>query len=278
LLIFQAASGIRHLQRIAYNQSTKRNPSERNFAMTARKRSKHRPKGDTPPDLVISCEHGGNQIPAEYRDLFQGAGDVLESHRGWDPGALELAVLFAEKWQTPLFSTEVSRLLIELNRSLRHRALYSEFTRELAVTEKEALLSSHYHPYRADIEQHLEKCFAHHGRVIHIGVHTFTPVLNGETRNTDIGILYDPRHGDERTLAEAWRQSLRNLAPHLRVRMNYPYRGAADGLTTYFRRRFGKRYAGLELEVNQRWPLHAPREWPEVQEILATSIAGLLGD
>ena len=37
-----------------------------------------------------------------------------------------------------------------------------------------------------------------------------------------------------------------------RVRRNYPYRGAADGLTTALRRLFKpKDYLGLEIEINQ---------------------------
>jgi len=39
--------------------------------------------------------------------------------------------------------------------------------------------------------------------------------------------------------------------PGLRVRRNYPYRGAADGLTTHLRRQLGPRYLGVELEINQ---------------------------
>ena len=41
--------------------------------------------------LLLTCEHGGNRIPPEYRALFRGATAALASHRGWDPGALALA-------------------------------------------------------------------------------------------------------------------------------------------------------------------------------------------
>ncbi len=34
--------------------------------------------------------------------------------------------------------------------------------------------------------------------------------------------------------------------------MNYPYRGASDGLTTHLRKRFHvNEYLGIELEINQ---------------------------
>jgi predicted N-formylglutamate amidohydrolase len=86
--------------------------------------------------------------------------------------------------------------------------------------------------------------------VIHIAVHSFTPVLDDVVRDADIGILYDPARTSERTLAMAWK---RMFDPALRVRCNVPYRGASDGLATALRKRWpASRYMGFELEINQR--------------------------
>lgn len=49
------------------------------------------PRGEGMLPLVLSCEHGGNRVPGPWKDRFRGARDVLDSHRGWDPGALSLA-------------------------------------------------------------------------------------------------------------------------------------------------------------------------------------------
>lgn len=38
--------------------------------------------------LVITCEHGGNRIPVPYDDPFRTRQAALDSHRGFDPGAL----------------------------------------------------------------------------------------------------------------------------------------------------------------------------------------------
>ena len=35
-----------------------------------------------PPALVITCEHGGNLIPAAYAELFEDLQALLETHRG----------------------------------------------------------------------------------------------------------------------------------------------------------------------------------------------------
>jgi len=89
--------------------------------------------------------------------------------------------------------------------------------------------------------------------VIHISSHSFTPVLDGKARNADIGLLYDPARHGEVALCERWKNALTALAPHLKVRRNYPYAGKGDGLTRHLRRRYSPRvYVGVELEINQK--------------------------
>ena len=43
--------------------------------------------------ILVTCEHAGNRIPAEYRSLFRGASALLRSHRGYDPGLFPVAWL-----------------------------------------------------------------------------------------------------------------------------------------------------------------------------------------
>ena len=45
--------------------------------------------------FIITCEHGGNRIPAPYRRLFRGQRALLDSHRGYDPGSLVMAKALA---------------------------------------------------------------------------------------------------------------------------------------------------------------------------------------
>jgi predicted N-formylglutamate amidohydrolase len=90
-------------------------------------------------------------------------------------------------------------------------------------------------------------------RVLHVGVHSFTPVLRGHVRPMDVAFLYDPARALEAAIVQAWKAALRRHAPELVVRRNAPYRGVDDGLTRALRGRFPARdYAGIELEVNQR--------------------------
>lgn len=201
---------------------------------------------------VLSCEHGGNEIPPAYASLFANAGNLLSTHRGWDPGALEL---FEQLKPLADFSynSTISRLLVELNRSLHHPNLFSAYSRTLEKQEKQRVLAQYYHPYRAVVEDAIKKYIQQGATVYHLSIHSFTPVLNGEVRNADIGLLYDPARKLEREASASFKKALQDQIKEVRVRLNYPYLGTADGFTTYLRRQFPEKYAGIEFELNQQW-------------------------
>ncbi len=225
---------------------------------------------------ILSCEHGGYRIPARYRPLFAGRESVLWSHRGYDPGALELAVAISRRLKAPLVVSRVSRLLVELNRSLHHRRLFSEFTRMLDDKEKVEILDHHYHPYRERLKREVARLIRARKRVLHLSIHTFAPRLNGEMRRADIGLLYDPARAAERRVCEKWVAELKRTLPDYVVRRNYPYLGKADGLTTHMRGISpASRYLGIELEINQRlaYPVSRQVAW---RDRLIGSLRGTL--
>ena len=109
--------------------------------------------------------------------------------------------------------------------------------------------------------------------MIHISSHSFTAELGGEVRSTDVGLLYDPGRGGEVELCARWKRSLAAMAPHVRVRRNYPYAGRADGLTSHLRRRFtAQHYIGIELEINQSMVLAGGRRWKQLRQQLIDSL------
>ena len=203
--------------------------------------------------FLVTCEHGGNRIPRRYAEAFAPHRALLESHRGWDPGALNLARQLAKSLDAPLVFSETSRLLVDVNRSEHHRALFSLISRALPRDERTRILDEYYRPYRAEVAAAAEALSAAGKRMIHLSVHSFTPVLDGETRIGDIGLLYDPRRPHEAMLCANWLAELAAALPGLRVRRNYPYRGNTDGMTTSLRRAYhADRYLGVEVELNQR--------------------------
>ena len=224
--------------------------------------------------LIITCEHGGNDVPARYRALFAAGAEVLETHRGYDPGALTLARDFARSLHAPLVHSTTSRLLIELNRSPRHRQLFSEFSRGLGHDERERVLERYYRPYRSRVGALVADAIAHRLDALHVSSHSFTPELHGEVRRADVGLLYDPARRAERDLCRAWQDAIRRADAGLTVRRNYPYRGTADGLTTYLRTLHADpRYAGIEIEINQKHTLGEPRAWRVLRALLVRTLA-----
>jgi predicted N-formylglutamate amidohydrolase len=151
----------------------------------------------------------------------------------------------------------MSRLVIELNRSLHHKGLFSRFSQALSEAEKTKLIQQDYLPYRNKVQQKIATLIQAGHTVLHLSVHSFTPELDGEKRNADIGLLYDPSRALEKPFCQIWKQVLNQLMPDWTVRLNYPYLGKADGFTTYLRKQFAEeKYLGIELETNQALWLH----------------------
>lgn len=203
--------------------------------------------------ILITCEHAVNKVPTDLEPLFLNHMNVLKTHEAIDIGALEVATALHEHFKWPLFTATVSRLIVDCNRTVTHPGCFSRFTQSLHAEEKNALLQSYYFPYRTPILQTLTAQMAQQKRpIIHLSIHSFTPSLNGSERQADIGLLYDPRRSAEKQFARFWKETLNNQVSHLRVRLNYPYRGQSDGFATSLRKQFNEnQYIGIELEMNQ---------------------------
>ncbi|WP_059358777.1 N-formylglutamate amidohydrolase [Parachlamydia acanthamoebae] len=226
--------------------------------------------------LMMTCEHGGNQVPLHWKSCFKKADAALASHRGYDRGALELAEFLSSQLSSPLVFSTTTRLLVELNRSLHHPHLFSKWTQHLSKEEKEMLLQEYYLPYRLQVEKELLKKMQR-GPVLHLSVHSFTPALDGIKREGEIGLLYDSRRKKEKVFATQWKQSLqKKLNGEMRIRMNYPYLGKADGLTSFLRKKWGdETYLGIELEVNQGL-VDYKSKWKSLKESLLFSLRQVL--
>jgi predicted N-formylglutamate amidohydrolase len=231
-----------------------------------------------PVAVVVSCEHGGNRVPARYRTLFRGHEALLASHRGFDAGALALARQLAGALDAPLIASTTTRLLVDLNRSEHHRSVFSPITRGLEGAVRQRILADHYHPYRARVESTIVRALDRGRRVVHLSAHSFTPVLDGEVRGADVGLLYDPARRSERRWSSRIGAAITDRTSQLRVRRNYPYRGANDGLTTTLRRRFRDAdYCGIEIEINQARVVDRP-VWRLLRRAIVHAFQDLLDD
>ncbi len=191
-----------------------------------------------------------------------------------------MARALATAFRAPLVTSTISRLLVDLNRSIGHPQVFSAATRGVPAKLRSKIVEQHYRPYRGQVERLVRQSVSRGRRVIHISSHSFTPELNGKVRRADVGLLYHPGRRREAELCARWKAALAASAPELRVRRNYPYAGKADGLTSHLRLRFPPAaYVGIELEVNQRIVFTAGRRWTALRGELIDSLrAACAGD
>lgn len=204
--------------------------------------------------LLLSCEHATAFVPAAARlGLQEGEGT---GHEAWDRGAHELALALALELGVPLLAGQVSRLVVDLNRSRSTPGAVPQTSFGLPVPGNWSLaphdrtkrLAALHGPYRRSLRHEIRRSLRRHGRVVHLSIHSFTPVLGEVRREVEVGVLFDPAREAEAAEAAALLEGLR--AAGLDARPNEPYAGTEDGATTWLRTRFpDPQYSGLELEV-----------------------------
>lgn len=204
---------------------------------------------------MITCEHASNELPARVKNLRISQED-LDSHRGYDIGAFAVYEELVSKFKPDFYSSgRYSRLFVDLNRSLRN----NKFASPAGIAYHES--------YWGEVEKFVAQNLPEKERVlpeklpaspaiVHLAIHSFTPILDGRTRNADIGILYDPSRPAECKIADIIVAEIRVRFPQYKVRRNYPYQGKTDGLCTALRKKFDPhktgRYVGFEIEINQK--------------------------
>tara|TARA_R110002072_G_scaffold162944_3_gene315274 strand:+ start:1287 stop:1982 length:696 start_codon:yes stop_codon:yes gene_type:complete len=200
--------------------------------------------------LVLSCEHATFALPPGL-DLGLGP-EVLASHHGWDAGALDLARALAGTQRAPLIEAEVSRLVIDLNRSAAKAVPQENFglpipgNLHLRPEEIERRLERYHRPYRAAVRDAARA----QAPCLHLSLHSFAKVLEGRTREVEVGVLFDPARPAEARASEGLLRALRTQGWD--ARPNDPYLGIDDGLTTWLRPQLPDgSYAGIEIELSQ---------------------------
>jgi predicted N-formylglutamate amidohydrolase len=152
--------------------------------------------------------------------------------------------------------------------------VFSELTLPCDVVTKEAIIKQYYLPYREQIETIINGLVGMNRPVLHFSIHSFTPRLGKVVRKADLGLLYDPSRNLEKGYARQLQRILKTGSNYV-IRLNYPYRGKADGLTTALRKRYpAGQYSGMEIEINQKW-LGSRGRSPAITGLLCAAIREL---
>lgn len=237
------------------------------------------------PRLFLTCEHASNAVPESLKKKLNIPASVLKSHRGWDPGTLELARAIATTTRTKIFQPgTMSRLVIDLNRGETNPDVFSKWSHgQLTATERQKLTLQHRKFRRAALNAVNRMLLTSKNHVIHLSIHSFTPVMKGQRRSTDIGILFDPKRPAEKKFANQLIRILKAAAikeklAGIHIDANKPYLGTADGHTTELRYKLSAaRYSGIEIEVNQKFVRTSGiARWPSLLRLISLAVAELL--
>lgn len=177
--------------------------------------------------VVILCEHATNHIPDGYEGLGLDKAD-LDSHIAWDIGAADVARCMSFMMNVPAVFAPVSRLLIDCNREPDSPTLVPAHSDDISIPANQQLSAAniahrkaaYYDPFHnvcaEIISDHVEQGY----KPLVVGMHTFTPVMNGLKRPWDIGFLWN----DDPRLAQAM-IGLLERETDLNIGMNQPYSG-----------------------------------------------------
>ncbi|NPD14236.1 N-formylglutamate amidohydrolase [Xinfangfangia sp. D13-10-4-6] len=184
-----------------------------------------------PGRWLVTCDHATNRVPdwVNGGDLGLPPADMAR-HIAFDPGALGLARALAQDLDSPVISTDFSRLVIDPNRGEDDPTLVMRLydgsvipaNRRIDAAGIEARLNRLYRPYHAA----LARLAAQRQDVAILAIHSFTPCLRGRPpRPWHVGVLHS--HLDSR-LSRPLLAGL-NCEADLCIGDNEPYSGHLPG-------------------------------------------------
>lgn len=177
---------------------------------------------DSRNPVLLLCEHAGQAIPGVLDGLGVSQA-LIDSHRGWDIGAENVARRLAEKLNAPLILQRYSRLVIDANRPPRGEGSMLQSIDGIAIPgnqmvptwQREARINEIFEP----LERAIASQFARHPRRCAISIHSFTPQLAGRSRPWHAGFLTRTKT----EFAERLMTAVQGHAPAAVLALNEPY-------------------------------------------------------
>lgn len=152
--------------------------------------------------IILLCDHATNHVPAGYDGL--GLDEPhLEDHIAYDIGAEAVTRKICELMGVAAVLGPVSRLLIDCNREADRPSLVPAVSDGVAIPANQdltpAAVAARKKAYYDPFHDACERLVANHieaGLVpLIVGMHSYTPTMNGEDRAWHAGFLWnkDPR-------------------------------------------------------------------------------------
>jgi predicted N-formylglutamate amidohydrolase len=184
------------------------------------------PLADSP--VILVCDHASHRFPIALGDMGLDP-FARRCHLAVDIGAGPVTERLAETLGVTAVVQNYSRLVVDCNRELMDPGAFLEYgdgilvpgNHNLHQVDKDVRADALYWPYHTAIEEQVARLRKIGPAPVFVSIHSFTPVLNGEFREWQMGILWDK----DETTREIFLDGLR--AAGYRVGDNEPYSGKA---------------------------------------------------
>lgn len=206
------------------------------------------PLSDAP--IMLVCDHASCRFPELLGDMGLDP-FARRCHLAIDIGAGPLTERLSDSLGVTAVVQNYSRLIVDCNRQLMDPSAFLEYgdgilvpgNRNLHQADKDLRASALYWPYHCAIDEQIERLRKGGSPPAFISIHSFTPVLNGESRAWQIGVLWDK---DER-LREIFLEGFREAGYY--VGDNEPYSGKApqDFTIDHHAEEIGLPHIGIEI-------------------------------
>ena len=146
--------------------------------------------------ILLVCDHASSRFPKSLGDLGLDP-FARRCHLAVDIGAGALTEAVAKDLGVTAVLHNYSRLVVDCNRQLMDPGAFLEYgdgilvsgNRNLRQEDKDLRASALYWPYHVAIDEQIERLKKSGPPPVMISIHSFTPVLNGESREWQMGVL-----------------------------------------------------------------------------------------
>ncbi len=202
--------------------------------------------------ILLVCDHASCRFPKALGDMGLDP-FARRCHLAVDIGAGDLTVQVAERLAVTAVVHNYSRLVVDCNRQLMDPSAFLEYGDGILVTgnrnlhreEKECRANALYWPYHRAIDEQVKRLTACGAPPLFVAIHSFTPVLNGESRGWQIGVLWDKDERTKQLFIDGFR------AAGYYVGDNEPYSGKAPQDFTIDSHAEGADLPHVGLEIRQ---------------------------
>jgi len=230
--------------------------------------------------ILLVCDHASCRFPESLGDMGLDP-FARRCHLAIDIGAGSVTEHLARSLGVTAVLAQYSRLIVDCNRQLMDPGAFLEYgdgilvpgNRNLHQADKDRRADAIYWPYHHAIDEQIKRLRAVGPPPAFISVHSFTPVLNGESRAWEMGILWDA----DQSLSDIFIEEFRAAGYH--TGDNEPYSGKApqDFTIDHHAEEIGLPHVGIEIRQDLIDNIHGVDEVAAVMHRIIESIPQRIG-